>query len=133
MTTAPKTVASAVDLPASGPSSGCLSVVPCSITAARQFVARHHRHNKPPQGGLFAVGAQVDGTLVAGAIVGRPVARALDKGKTCELTRLCTDGTRNACSLLYGASARAAKALGWQRIITYTLASEPGTSLRAAG
>lgn len=110
-----------------------MTIAPCTISAAKDFVARHHRHNKPPVSGLFAVAAQQDGTVRAVAIVGRPVARALDKGRVCELTRLCSDGTANACSLLYGAAARAAKALGWDKIITYTLASEPGTSLRASG
>ena len=110
-----------------------LSLVPCTISAAKHFVAKLHRHNKPPQGGLFAVGAARGGELVAVAIIGRPVARNLDDGKTCEVIRLCTDGSKNACSILYGAAARAAKALGWQRIVTYILASEPGTSLRAAG
>jgi hypothetical protein len=110
-----------------------LSLVPCTISAAKHFVAKLHRHNKPPQGGLFAVGAACGGELVAVAIIGRPVARNLDDGKTCEVIRLCTDGSKNACSILYGAAARAAKALGWQRIVTYILASEPGTSLRAAG
>jgi hypothetical protein len=110
-----------------------LSLVPCTISAAKHFVAKLHRHNKPPQGGLFAVGAACGGELVAVAIIGRPVARNLDDGKTCEVIRLCTDGSKNACSILYGAAARAAKALGWQRIVTYILASEPGTSLRAGG
>jgi len=97
------------------------------------FVARTHRHNKPPQGGLFAVGANLNGALIGVAIVGRPVARMLDDGRTCEVTRCCTNGTANACSLLYGAVVRASKSLGYRRIITYTLASEPGTSLRASG
>lgn len=106
---------------------------PITLREARNFVGRLHRHNRPPQGGLFAVGCESAGQLVGVAIVGRPIARNLDDGHTCEVTRLCTDGTLNACSLLYGATARAAKALGWARIVTYTLASEPGTSLRASG
>lgn len=110
-----------------------LQLAPMSLKAASAFIAEHHRHNKPPQGGLFAVGARVGEKLVGVAIIGRPVARMLADGKTCEVTRLCTDGTPNCCSLLYGAAARAAKALGYRRIITYILASEPGTSLRAAG
>lgn len=101
--------------------------------AAARYVAQHHRHNRPPQGGLFAAGAMRGGQLVGVVIVGRPVARLLDDGQTAEVTRLCTDGTPNTCSMLYGAAARAAKALGYSSIITYTLASEPGVSLRAAG
>ena len=111
-----------------------MKIVPSSITAARRFVAEHHRHNAPPPSGLFAVGLADDGGTVIGvAIVGRPVARMLDDGATCEVTRLCTLGHRNACTMLYGACSRAAKALGWSRIITYTLAREPGTALKAAG
>lgn len=107
--------------------------MPVTISKARHFVAKHHRHNKPPQGGLFAVGVESNGELVGVAIIGRPIARNLDDGKTCEVVRLCTTGEANTCSMLYGASVRAAKALGWKRIITYILESEPGTSLRAAG
>lgn len=111
-----------------------LRLMPCTITEARVFVGRHHRHNLPPQGGLFAVGiSDEDGTRRGVAIVGRPVARRLDDGVTCEITRLCTDGAENGCSMLYGAAARAARALGYQRILTYTLQSEPGASLRASG
>ena len=113
----------------------CMALVlrPTSLKDARRFVGRIHRHNKAPQGGLFAVGVECGGALVGVAIVGRPVARGLDDGRTAEVTRVATDGAINACSLLYGAAARAAKALGYDRIITYTLVTEPGTSLRAAG
>lgn len=110
-----------------------LELVPVSLSEARRFVGLHHRHNLPPQGWKFGVGAAVDGELVGVAIAGRPVARALDNGRTLEVTRTCTDGTRNANSFLYGAIARAAKALGYRTLYTYTLASEPGSSLRAAG
>jgi hypothetical protein len=79
------------------------------------------------------MGAALDEKVVAVAIVGRPVARRLQDGWTCELTRLASDGTRNACSFLYGRAWRAARALGWRRMITYTLASEDGASLKAAG
>lgn len=110
-----------------------LSLVPMSIRDAQEFCAQHHRHHRPPVGGLFAVGA-TDGTTVRGvAIVGRPVARLSDDGWTAEVTRVATDGARNACSLLYAACWRAARALGFRRLITYTLASESGASLRAAG
>lgn len=97
---------------------------------ANQFVAEHHR---PVVGHLFSIGAALDGKIVGVVIVGRPVARMRDDGVTAEVTRLCTDGTRNACSFLYGAAARAAFALGFTRIGTYILASEDGTSMRAAG
>jgi hypothetical protein len=100
---------------------------------ANAFVAEHHRHHKPVIGHIFSLGAEHEGRIVGVAIIGRPVARLRDDGLTVEVTRLCTDGTRNACSFLYGASSRAAFALGFQRIGTYILASEPGTSLTAAG
>lgn len=109
-------------------------LMPITIGDARIFVGRHHRHNRAPLGGLFAVSVQDDeGSTVGVAIVGRPVARGLCDGVTCEVTRVCTDGMANACSILYGAAARAARALGYRRLITYTLATEPGTSLRASG
>jgi hypothetical protein len=103
------------------------------LDEANAFVADLHRHHKPVVGHLFSLGAVLDGKLVGVCIVGRPVARMRDDGVTAEVTRLCTDGTRNACSFLYGAAARAAFALGFQRIGTYILATEPGTTLRAAG
>lgn len=104
-----------------------------TIAKAKAYVAKHHRHHRPPQGGLFAVGVESDGTVCGVAIVGRPVARMLDDGRTAEVTRLCTDGTRNACSFLYAACWRAARALGYRRIVTYILASESGGSLKASG
>ena len=106
---------------------------PLTLQAANEFVAAHHRHHKPVVGHKFSIGATLDDTLVGAVIVGRPVSRMRDDGRTLEVTRLCTDGTRNACSFLYGAAARAAFALGYQRIGTYILASEPGTSLTATG
>ncbi|MFI9423413.1 XF1762 family protein [Streptomyces achromogenes] len=93
-----------------------------------------HRHHAPPAGQVFAVGAaDEDGTLRAVAIVGRPVARHFDDGTTLEVTRTASDGVRNANSLLYAASWRAAKALGYRRLITYTQDGESGASLRGAG
>jgi hypothetical protein len=110
-----------------------LSLVPCTISDAREYVRQFHRHHAAPVSGLFAV-ALAEGERVCGvAIVGRPVARFNQDGYTAEVTRCATDGTRNACSMLYGACWRAARSLGYRRLITYTLASEPGTSLRAAG
>lgn len=100
---------------------------------ANAFVAEHHRHHKPVIGHLFSLGAALGDKIVGVSIVGRPVARMRDDGVTAEITRLCTDGTKDAPSFLYGASARAAFALGFKRIGTYILASEPGTSLTAAG
>lgn len=112
-----------------------LRIRPSTIKTANAFVAKLHRHHKPVHGALWAASVFDDERCetVGVAIVGRPVSRMLDDGMTAEVTRLATDGTRNACSALYGACARAAKALGYRRIITYTLASEPGTSLVASG
>lgn len=110
-----------------------LAIVPCSLRDANAFVAQHHRHHKPDRGHKFSVALAEDGKIVAVAIVGRPKARHSDDGLTLEVTRLASDGTKNACSMLYGAAWRVAKALGYRRLLTYTLSSEPGTSLRASG
>ncbi len=110
-----------------------LEIVPMTLGEARAYVEDHHRHHPAPVGGLFALGVAGDGELRGVAIVGRPVARRLQDGFTAEVTRVATDGTRNACSALYGAAWRACRALGWRRLVTYTLKREPGTSLRAAG
>jgi hypothetical protein len=110
-----------------------LRIVPCTLTEAKAYVAQHHRHHDPPTGGLFAVACANDSGIVGVAVVSRPVARMLQNGWTAEVTRLCTDGSRNACSILYAACWRAARALGWRKLITYTLPEEGGASLRAAG
>lgn len=111
-----------------------LELVPVIRDTARAFVGRHHRHNLPPRGAIFYIGvADQLGELRGVAIVGRPVSRHLDDGATLEVLRVCTDGAPNACSMLYGASARIARELGYRRLYTYTLETEPGTSLRAAG
>lgn len=110
-----------------------MTLVHLELDEANAFVAEHHRHHKRVVGHKFSLGAVSDGQLVGVAIIGRPVARRRDDGKTLEVTRLCTDGTRNACSFLYGAAARAAFALGYERIGTYTLQEEGGASLRATG
>lgn len=110
-----------------------LVIVPLTFRAACAFVAQHHRHNKPPHGMKFCIGLEEDGVLVGVGIAGRPVARHLDDGRTLEVNRTCTDGTRNANSMLYGAIWRAAKAMGYRRCVTYTQAEETGSSLRAAG
>ncbi len=110
-----------------------LVAVPLKFDEAADFVRRLHRHHTPPIGHKFSIGAITDGELVGVVIVGRPVARKRDDGFTLEVTRLCTDGTKNASSFLYGRAARATFALGYKRIGTYILETEPGTSLKAAG
>ncbi|MEU7894196.1 XF1762 family protein [Nonomuraea sp. NPDC049152] len=116
-----------------GTSGKALTVVPITLQTARAFIAWSHRHLMPPQGAKYAIGLNSDTTLVGVVVAGRPVARSFDDGLTIEVTRLSTDGTPNACSALLGAAWRAARAMGYRRLITYTLADEPGTSLRAAG
>lgn len=118
-----------------------LRVVPVDLKTANEFVRRLHRHSRPVVGHKFAVGVEActriedaeQWSLCGVAIVGRPVAPRLDDGRAVEVTRLCTDGTRNACSMLYGAARRAARALVHHPIYTYTLPDEGGASLRAAG
>jgi hypothetical protein len=111
-----------------------LAVVPCAIAEANSFVTQHHRHHKPVPGAKFAVAvAKESGQVVGVALVSRPTARMSDDGWTLEVTRVATDGTKNACSALYGAAWRTAREMGYQRLITYTLPEEGGTSLRAAG
>lgn len=106
---------------------------PIELAEANAFVVEHHRHHKPVIGHKFSIGAAAGEKIVGVVIVGRPVARMRDDGMTLEVTRLATDGTANACSFLYGAAARACFALGYKRIGTYILSSEPGTTLKAAG
>lgn len=110
-------------------------LVPVDLTPAKRFVNEHHRHNEAPEGWRFGVGLEHDGELVGVAMVGRPVARKLQQADRflCEITRCVTTGERNACSMLYGAACRMAKAAGYRRAITYSLPEEGGASLRAAG
>ena len=110
-----------------------MKIVPVTHAAANDFVRRLHRHHRPTPGSIFCVGVASDVGLHGVAICGRPVARKLDDGATVEVNRVATDGHRNACSMLLGACRRAARALGFTRVITYTLPSEGGASLRAAG
>ena len=111
-----------------------LMLTPISREEANEFVRLHHRTHGPVVGHKFAVAVSDEAGEVRGvAIIGRPVARRMDEGWTLEVTRVATDGARNACSMLYGAAVRAAWALGYQRLITYTLPEEGGASLRAAG
>ena len=110
-----------------------LYLVPLTQRQAKDACASWHRHNPPPRGDIFRVGAAVDGELVAVGIAGRPVSRHLDDGQTVEVTRVASSGYDNATSFLYAALRRAAFALGFTRVITYTQAGEPGSSLKAAG
>lgn len=110
-----------------------LRIVPVALRQANELVARWHRHHGPVPGAKFCV-AVSDGMEIHGVvIVGRPVSRILDDGWTLEVNRCCTDGTPNACSMLYGAARRIARAMGFRRLITYTLPIEGGASLRGAG
>jgi len=110
-----------------------LILTPINLDEANAFVAKWHRHHKPVPGAKFCIAVSNDGNICGVAIVGRPVARNSDNGFTLEINRVCTDGTKNACSILYGAARRAAWALGYKRLVTYTLPEEGGASLRAAG
>jgi hypothetical protein len=109
-------------------------IVPVSFASAAALVAEHHRHHQPPVGHKFSIGLALGDELVGVAMVGRPVARYYDDGLTLEVNRTCIAGdVPNGNSQLYGAAWRAAKALGYRRLITYTQAGESGASLRAAG
>jgi hypothetical protein len=110
-----------------------LELQPISFKEAAEYVRAYHRHHVPPHTWTFGVALNDGEDIVGVVMVGRPVARAYCDGYTAEVSRLCTDGTKNACSMLYGAAWRAAKALGYRRLITYTRTDEGGASLRAAG
>lgn len=112
-----------------------LDIVPITLKEANSFVEQYHRHHKPVVGHKFSIAiADTDTQEIVGvAIVGRPVSRYLDDGWTLEVTRLCTNGSRNACSMLYAAAWRAAKAMGYKKVVTYILDTENGASLRATG
>ena len=110
-----------------------LVIRPVSLKVAQEYVRDNHRHNKPPIRHKFSIGLYNGDQLVGVAVAGRPVARMLDDGMTLEVTRTCTDGTRNANSMLYGAIVRAATALGYRKCVTYTQHGESGASLRGAG
>ena len=111
-----------------------MNLTPITLKEAMRFVDLHHRHHKAPQGGLFAIGLADGDDIIGVAIVGRPVARLLQDGYTAEVTRLCVlDGHHNACSMLYSACWRAARAMGYRKLITYILVSETGNSLKASG
>jgi len=110
-----------------------LVAVPITFPEAKAFVTQHHRHHDPPIGHKISIGVAMDGKIVGVAIAGRPVSRHLDDGWTLEVSRVATDGTKNACSFLYGAIKRCGKAMGYTRFVTYTLPQEGGASLRGAG
>ena len=110
-----------------------MQIVPISLKEANEFVRQYHRHHKPKRIARFAVAVAKEDEIVGVAIIGNPVARHLCDGWTLEVNRVATDGTKNACSMLYGASWRVAREMGYRRLITYTLPSEGGGSLRGAG
>jgi hypothetical protein len=111
-----------------------LRLVPVSLQVANEHVEAWHRHNNPVVQAVFRVGvADGEGVLRAVAIAEIPKGRGNMDGDTLEITRVASDGTRNACSMLYGACTRAAFALGYRRVITYIQGDEPGTSLKASG
>lgn len=111
-----------------------MEIIPITLAKAKEFIGNNHRHNKPPVGWKFGVGLINEaGELIGVATAGRPIARHFDNGLTLEVNRTCTDGSKNANSKLYGAISRAAKAMGYKRIITYTQLNECGSSLRASG
>lgn len=109
-----------------------LEIVPISLAEAKEFIRKHHRHHIPPVGHKFSLGCSDGEKIVGVATVGRPVSRHLDNGWTLEVNRLCTDGTKNACSKLYLAAWRVAKHMGYKRLITYILGEENGASLYAS-
>jgi len=110
-----------------------LELQPITLKEANLFIARNHRHHLPPQGWKYGIAVNNGNDIVGVITVGRPVARHLDNSWTLEVTRCCTNGTKNACSMLYSAAWRAGKALGYKKMITYTLACESGSSLKGAG
>jgi hypothetical protein len=111
-----------------------IEIRPITFRNACEYVKKLHRHNKPPTGHKFSISVvNEDGEIVGVAMIGRPVARVFDDGLTAEVNRTCTDGYKNANSMLYGAAARACKAMGYRRVITYTQGDETGGSIRGAG
>nr|DAH21346.1 MAG TPA: protein of unknown function DUF4338 [Bacteriophage sp.] len=109
-----------------------MEIRPITFASACDFINKNHRHHKATVGCKFCLSLYDDEKLVGVAVCGRPVSRKLDNGTTCEINRLCTDGTYNACSMLYGACCRVAKEMGYKKIITYILESENGASLKAS-
>lgn len=110
-----------------------LKIKPIHLKQANEYVKKYHRHNIPTVGGKFAISCYNGLEICGVAICGRPISRKLDDGKTLEIYRCCTNGQKNACSKLYSAAVKIAKYMGYSNVITYTLESEPGVSLKAAG
>lgn len=110
-----------------------MQAIPITLAEANDFVSSMHRHHPPVYRDKYRIGCIDNGRIVGVVQIGRPVSRVMDDGKTLEVVRLCTDGTKNACSYLYGAASRVARELGYSKIITYILEGESGASLRAAG
>jgi hypothetical protein len=110
-----------------------LELTPISQAEAKIYINKMHRHHKAPVGSIFQIACSKDDIVVGVIVAGRPVSRHLDDGWTLEVNRCCTDGTKNACSMLYSAAWRVAKNMGYKKLITYILSSEKGTSLRASG
>lgn len=112
---------------------GELVLRPMHYRGACAFIEKHHRHHRPPQGYKYAVAVSKEDKIVGVAVAGRPLSRYLDDGWTLEVTRVCSDGTKNVCSMLYAACRRIAKEMGYKQLVTYTLDTESGISLKAAG
>lgn len=111
-----------------------MKIVPITFRKASEFVNEHHRHNKASCGHKFSIGLEQDNKLIGIATAGRPVARALDNGRNIEITRVCVlEGHKNACSMLYGRMKRICQLMGFEKIFTYTLKTESGSSLKAIG
>lgn len=109
-----------------------MKIIPLELRQANELVAQWHRHHKPTIGHRFSIGVISEDKLVGAAIVGRPVCRNVNPTEVLEITRLVTDGSRNACSFLYSAVVRIARELGYKRVQTYILETENGASLKAA-
>jgi hypothetical protein len=111
-----------------------MELQPIDFKSAKAFVDDFHRHNVGSKGHKFSIGLQENGELIGVCMVGRPIARFMDDKWTLEVLRVCVlDGHKNANSKLYGAAWNVAKNLGYRRLITYTLTTESGSSLRGAG
>ena len=110
-----------------------MKIIPLTLSQANELISAWHRHHKPVQGHRFSIGARDGFDIVGAAVVGRPVGRKTDQYLIAEVTRLVTNGHKNTCSFLYSAAARIAKEMGFEKIQTFVLMEEDGTSLRAAG